>query len=103
MLCIQVNEVYRYNNRRLSTTPIQINLTPPPNLIVSSITHPSTTFSGVLIVSTLSIVLYSRYDAGELINVRWVTKNIGIGITNVDIWHDRIYLSEDESRGKDVH
>jgi hypothetical protein len=52
LLCIQVNEVYRYNNRRLSTTPIQINLTPPPNLIVSAITHPSTTFSGVLIVST---------------------------------------------------
>lgn len=40
------------------------------------------------------------YYAGEVINVRWVAKNIGVGITNVDIWQDRIYLSEDESRGK---
>ena len=34
--------------------------------------------------------------------MRWVTKNIGIGITNINHWQDRIYLSEDESRGKDV-
>ena len=50
LVYIQVNEVYRNNNRRLSTTPIQINLTPPPNLVVSAITHPSTTFSGILLL-----------------------------------------------------
>ena len=34
--------------------------------------------------------------------MRWITKNIGVGITNVDNWQDRVYLSQDESHGKDV-
>ena len=56
---IQVNDIFRGNNRRLSSTPIQINLTPPPNLIVSAITYPSTTFSGTghAINSSITLLL----------------------------------------------
>ena len=43
---LQVNDIFRENNRKLSSTPIQINLTPPSNLVVTLISHLSTTFSG---------------------------------------------------------
>lgn len=45
-------------------------------------------------------MLHLKNYLGELINVRWITKNIGVGITNVDNWQDRVYLSQDESHGK---
>ena len=32
--------------------------------------------------------------------MRWTTKNVGVGITNVNNWVDRIYLSQDDSLSK---
>ena len=37
---------------------------------------------------------------GELLNVRWTTRNIGVGVTDVNRWVDRVYLSDDTTLGK---
>ena len=36
----------RSNNLRISTTPVQVQLTPPPNLRVESVVSPASFFSG---------------------------------------------------------
>lgn len=41
-----MNDIDRSNNRRTSTSPVKVNLTPPPNLVVESVNIPSSTFSG---------------------------------------------------------
>ena len=41
-----MNDIDRSNNRRTSTSPVKVNLTPPPNLVVESVSIPSSTFSG---------------------------------------------------------
>ena len=43
---MQVNDIDRSNNRRTSVAPVEVNLTPPPNLIVDTIVIPASTFSG---------------------------------------------------------
>ena len=54
MLVMQVNDIDRQNNIRSATHPVQINLTPPPNLIVEQVVTPRSTFSGDLsLVTTL--------------------------------------------------
>lgn len=47
---IQVNDIDRSNNIRSSTAPVQINLTPPPNLVVEQVVTPRSTFSGELMI-----------------------------------------------------
>lgn len=34
--------------------------------------------------------------------MRWTIKNVGVGITNVDRWVDRVYLSQDDSLSKNL-
>lgn len=41
-----MNDIDRGNNRRTSIAPVEINLTPPPNLIVATVVGPESTFSG---------------------------------------------------------
>jgi hypothetical protein len=42
----QINDIDRSNNRRTGVAPVQVNLTPPPNLVVEEIVTPTSTFSG---------------------------------------------------------
>jgi len=54
-----------------------INLTPPPDLEVTSIIHPNNVFSG------------------QVINVDFTVTNTGTGPTLASSWTDRVYLSSD--------
>ena len=63
-------------NDNIGNTPIQINLTPPPDLQVTSIIAPGNAFSD------------------QTISVTWSVENIGTGPTTISAWHDRIYLSD---------
>lgn len=47
LLNLQVNDIDRRNNRRISTLPLQVKLTPPPNLEVTAVNIPRSTFSGM--------------------------------------------------------
>jgi len=42
----QVNDIDRSNNRKRSIVPLEVNLTPPPNLVVDMVVLPTSTFSG---------------------------------------------------------
>ena len=66
------------NNTGVNTTAMLVNLTPPPDLRVTSIINPTTVFSG------------------QGINVTWTVTNDGTGGTMSSSWRDRIYLTEDE-------
>ena len=50
----------------------------------------------------MQTVLFYQHNkcTGELFNVRWTTRNIGVGVTNVNNWVDRVYLSQDVSLGE---
>ncbi|MCB9252822.1 MAG: right-handed parallel beta-helix repeat-containing protein [Flavobacteriales bacterium] len=65
------------NNFARDTGKMFVTLTPPPNLIVSSVVRPSNVFSG----SPASIF--------------YTVKNKGTGATRSGTWRDRIYLSKD--------
>jgi len=72
------------NNRRLADQPVQVRLTPPPNLQVKSAdTVPSSPLSGKQLV------------------VRITVENSGDGITQPARWHDRLSLSVDDRRSDD--
>ena len=79
-------------------TPVQISLTPPPNLVVEEVITPTSTFSGKSLTHTVYlVVLISNYNfTGEDVFVRWTVKNSGTGITARDAWSDRVFLSKDE-------
>jgi hypothetical protein len=72
----QVEELVESNNRQTST-PINITLTPPPDLQVSAIAaSPSTLFSE------------------DSVTVNWTIKNNGTGpTTNATQWNDWVYIS----------
>lgn len=57
LIIIQVNDIDRSNNRQISNNPVQINLTPPSNLIVQSVIVASSTFSGIVLF-LFSIEMY---------------------------------------------
>ncbi|MEZ4961996.1 MAG: CARDB domain-containing protein [Saprospiraceae bacterium] len=61
-------------DNNVSFAPINIQLTPPPDLQVSSVVVPSNTFSG------------------QDLNVTWTVKNEGQGPTTIGQWQDKIYL-----------
>ncbi|MBD2200392.1 MULTISPECIES: CARDB domain-containing protein [Calothrix] len=67
--------IYNQNNRRVATNPINITLTPPPDLVVSNIIAPT------------------AVQSGDKIDVTWTVTNQGAGDA-VGIWSDRIYLQE---------
>ena len=70
----QVPEMNENNN--LSHEPVNIGLTPPPDLQVTSSIVPTIAFSGTTI------------------NIDWITKNAGAGAIVNKTWTDRIYLSQ---------
>jgi subtilase family serine protease len=75
------NEVFEHhgetNNTLVAAVPIQVRLTPTPNLAVSHATAPTETFSGNTTV------------------VQWGVTNRGIGPTSAPYWYDAVYLSTD--------
>lgn len=70
-----VEESNEGNNATSQAMPIL--LTPPPDLQITSIISPTTTFSG------------QRID-----NLSWTVTNLGTGPTKVTKWRDKIYLSD---------
>jgi len=50
-----VNDIDRGNNRRTSISPVEVKLTPPPNLVVENIIGPESTFSGEFSVGTIEV------------------------------------------------
>ncbi|MGB0521697.1 MAG: CARDB domain-containing protein [Flammeovirgaceae bacterium] len=65
------------NNVRRSNKPLLLNLTPPPDLKVTSIIHLTTAFSG------------------QELQVTWQVMNDGDGPTDGGNWQDKVYLSKD--------
>ena len=50
-----MNDIDRGNNRRTSISPVEVKLTPPPNLVVENIIGPESTFSGEFSVRTIEV------------------------------------------------
>ena len=63
------------NNAKLASQPINIRLSPFPNLQVTSVTAPATAFSSQETV------------------VEWTVANVGTGATSAPVWYDRVWLS----------
>ncbi len=73
-----INEISNNNNWRRSPTPMMVSLTPSPDLIVQSVTTPTTVFSGATMPVTYHV------------------KNDGLGpVPSSAVWSDRIVLSQD--------
>ncbi len=69
------------NNNKSDSLGINVSLTPPPDLQVTSIIKPSQAFSG------------------QTINVRYTVKNSGTGNTRGSSWYDHVYLHSDSVVG----
>ncbi|MFN0053205.1 MAG: CARDB domain-containing protein [Planctomycetales bacterium] len=76
------NAIYEHanegNNLAIDDRPVDVRLSPLPNLVVSSVTAPPTAFSS------------------QQALVEWVVTNTGTGPTNASIWYDLVYLSTDD-------
>jgi hypothetical protein len=59
-------------------TPLQVTLTAPSDLIVTSFIAPASVITG------------------QQFKVKWTVKNNGTGITNSDTWLDQVYLSTNQ-------
>lgn len=70
-------ETNNNNNEGADTVGTNVTLTPPPDLVVTSIVRQATGFSG------------------NNTNVLYTVKNTGTGATRSGSWSDRIYLSKD--------
>lgn len=46
----QVSDIDRTNNRKRSLGPLEVTLTPPPNLVVDAVVAPTSTFSGMYLI-----------------------------------------------------
>jgi PKD repeat protein len=73
----QMQESDENNNRGRNVDAIQVELTPPPDLQVTSLVVPENGFSG------------------ELVNVTWTVANLGPGPTDAGEWFDAIFFSRD--------
>ena len=77
-------DIYRYhdfstdNNVLRSLETMHVQLTPPPNLRVSSVSVIGNIFSG------------------KSATCSWVVENEGLGITGKAAWYDAVYISNDE-------
>lgn len=65
------------NNWARTPSTIMINLSPTPDLKVTAVIVPSTTFSG------------------QTVSLNATVKNIGTGPTQVSTWYDRVYFGSD--------
>jgi hypothetical protein len=79
-----VKETSDANNTTYSVSQINVTLSPPPDLIVTSITTPALTFSG------------------QLANITYEVRNNGDGITTDNIWKDEIWLIPAASNGNGI-
>lgn len=59
----------------LVSAPVQIDLTPPPDLQITSIIAPHEAFSG------------------QPVSLEWSATNVGLGQTIVSTWYDQVFLS----------
>ena len=78
---------YEGNNIGYDATPLHINLTPPPDLVVTSVQAPSTAL------------------ANHTLAVNYTVANEGATETPNNYWQDRLYLSIDPvfDAGSDLH
>ena len=74
----QLIEKDRSNNTARSVATVNIQLTPPPDLQVSTVTPPNNAFSG------------------QQVEVIWTVTNAGTGKASSFGWNDVIYLSKEE-------
>lgn len=74
----QVFELENENDNFGVSEPTDIDLTPPPDLQVSSVNPPSQAFSG------------------QPMSLSWTVTNEGTGRTLETLWYDEIYMSADE-------
>ncbi len=73
-----VEEQDREDDNLTASAPVTIALTPPPDLLVTSIMTPTQAFSG------------------QPVTVSWTVQNVGNGDTVGSLWYDRLYLSQDD-------
>ena len=73
-----VDDFSTNNNVLRSPESMQVQLTPPPNLRV------------------LSVSVIGNIFSGKMASVGWVVVNNGLGITARGYWNDAVYLSTDE-------
>ena len=71
------------NNRLLADQPVQVKLTPPPNLQVKS--------------ANIVGFIWS----GQKTAVKITVENSGLGITQAAYWYDRLLLSVDDERSRE--
>ena len=75
------NQVFEYlaeyNNTAGTTSTIHVDLTPPPDHVVTQVTIPATAISGTSL------------------NIQWTVENQGAGEAFEPNWRDRLYLSTD--------
>lgn len=71
----QVNEGTNEGDNTRASSVVQVNLTPPPDLVVTVVTAPAQAFSG------------------QILTVNWTVRNQGTGPTRVANWSDRVYVS----------
>ncbi|MEI6783111.1 MAG: CARDB domain-containing protein, partial [Verrucomicrobiota bacterium] len=69
------------NNTAVSAQPVQVQLTPLPDLVVSQVVAPTNSVYG-----------------GQQISVRWIVCNIGQAFTDAPQWHDHVRLYSDPNR-----
>jgi Ca2+-binding RTX toxin-like protein/subtilase family serine protease len=77
----QVGDVYELDkeNDNFGTSGlVNIELTPPPDLKVTSLSVPSQAFSG------------------QKVSLSWTVANQGVGVTDRDSWVDTVYMSSDQ-------
>ncbi|WDI41488.1 Calx-beta domain-containing protein [Bremerella sp. P1] len=80
------DRVWEYGNEEdndRSSTSFDIELTPPPDLRVTSVTAPTSAFSG------------------QEVQVSWTVTNNGIQTTDATRWRDRVYVSTDNILSED--
>ncbi|HEX29157.1 TPA: hypothetical protein ENG04_03660, partial [Candidatus Poribacteria bacterium] len=82
------NSVYEHaweeNNIGRCSVPINVTLTPPPDLEVTSITAPATA------------------NSGQSIDISWTVTNAGPGDTASSMWYDKVYLFAGDSLNPDA-
>ena len=67
------------NNTSFDDIPINVSLSPYPNLQVASAIGPASAFSS------------------QETTLRWIVTNVGNGNTNTPLWYDRVWLSLDQT------
>ena len=83
------NDIFEFNrednNSLISAQPVNVILSPTPNLAVPYVTSPT-----------------NAAFSGQQILVTWAVTNSGLGSTRSPYWYDAIYLSTDTSFGNDT-